>query len=125
MITKHLIESYEITEFVVNGACDTEEFIDVIKSTYPTITKNVLWNHSAGDHSNLTKNDFTRITAVTKEIAIHDKTAFLGDSDLIYGTLRMFETYAELDSVPLKMKAFRDREKAIDWLRGLNNDRSN
>ncbi len=118
MITQHSIIPGEITEFIIKGPSDVDEIINVVKSKYPTITKGILWNLSAGDISNLTPDDMRRIANVAREYAVHEKTAFFGTSDLEFGILRMYETHSEMESVPLVMQVFRDRNEAIEWLKG-------
>ncbi len=118
MITQHSIIPGEITEFVMEGPYDVDEIINIVKSKYPTITKGILWNLSAGDISNLTPDDMRRIANVAREHAVHEKTAFFGIADLEFGKLRMYETFSEMQNVPLEMQVFRDRNEAIEWLKG-------
>jgi hypothetical protein len=42
------------------------------------------------------------------------RCAILADSDVVFGLLRMFETYC--DGVGVEVRAFRDRGDAIEWL---------
>ena len=117
MIIQNLLMDGQITEFVVDGPSDADEIINIIKDKYSTISKYVLWNFLAGDVSGLTLDDMHRITRVAKEHSVHEKTAFLGASDFVFGILRMYETLSELEGVPLDMQVFRDRNEAIEWLK--------
>jgi dihydrodipicolinate synthase/N-acetylneuraminate lyase len=118
MITQHSIIPGEITEFVMEGACDVDEVLNIIKSQYRTISKGILWNLSAGSISNLNPDDMRRIANMVREHAMHKKTAYFGSVDLEFGLLRTYEAYAEMECVPPVMKVYRDRNEAIEWLKG-------
>ena len=118
MITYHSIIHEEITEFVMEGACDVDEIIKIVKSQYPVITKGIMWNFLAGDISNLTPDYMRRVATVVREHAVHEKTALFDSTDFTFGLLRMYEVYAGMEGVTPVMKVFRDRNEAIEWLTG-------
>jgi hypothetical protein len=117
MIMQHSIIPGEITEFVMEGTCDVDEVLSVVKSEYNAISKGILWNLSAGSIFNLSPDDMRHIANVVKEHAVHKKTAYFGSIDLEFGLLRMYEAYAKMECVPPVMKVFRDRNEAIEWLK--------
>jgi hypothetical protein len=120
MINTNIIEPGSIVEFIMEGVCVIEEVIDIIGSQYCNISKGVLWNFTNGSNANLSTDDMTRIAQMVKKHAIHKKTAYVGSADLEFGILRMYETYAVIQSVPPVMKVFRDRTDAIKWLNELS-----
>ena len=118
MITRHTIIPEEITEFVIRGQCDVDEVINIVKSQYCAISKGILWNLSEGSISRFTEDDMRRIAQIVRKHAMHDRTAYFGSVDLEFGLLRVYETYAEMETVPPVMNVFKDRDEAIEWLKG-------
>ena len=78
----------------------------------------MLWNLSAGSIPNVSPNEMRRIAIVTRNHAVHKKTAYFGSVDLQFGLLRMYATYAEIESVPPVIQVFRSRNESIEWLKG-------
>lgn len=117
MIEQKILQDEEITEFIVEGEYTTDDVIETIKNTYKDITKYVLWNCRSGHISNLDSNEMKRIASVAKKHSVHEKTAFVASSDLMFGLLRMYETHSRIENVPLSMQVFRERSDAIKWLR--------
>ena len=116
MIKINIIEPGSVVEFIMEGVCDIDEVLHIIGSQYCNISKAVLWNFTNGSNVNLSTDEMTRIAAMVKKHAIHKKTAYVGPADLEFGLLRMYESYALIQSVPPVMKVFRDRTDAIKWI---------
>ncbi|MHC4873818.1 MAG: hypothetical protein ACYTFY_18380 [Planctomycetota bacterium] len=116
IVMRNEIMDGSITEFVMEGAVDVEGMISTFESEYGTVSRNVLWDVSAGDLSCLTSEKMSRIAAAAKQYSVHEKTAFVGESTFLFGTMRMYEAHSEMAGVPLTMKVFRDKSEAIEWL---------
>lgn len=116
MIKTNIVEPGSIVEFIVEGKSTLDEVLDIISSQYCNISKGVLWNFNNGSNLNLSANDMIRIAQMVKKCAIHKRTAYVGSEDVEFGLLRMYETYASIQSVPPVMKVFRDRTEAIKWI---------
>ena len=116
MIKINIIEPGSVVEFIMEGVCDIEEVLNIIGSQYCNISKGVLWNFTNGSNANLSADDMTRIAEMARKHAIHKKTAYVGSADLEFGLLRMYESYALIQSVSPVMKVFRDRTDAIKWI---------
>lgn len=52
-----------------------------------------------------------------KKYAIHNKTTYYTQSVLEFGMIRVYETYAELDSVKIQMRVFKDKDETVNWLK--------
>jgi len=117
MIKTNIIEPGAIVEFIMVGDCELEEVLSTISSQYRNISTGVLWNFTSGSNVNLSAGDMTRIAEMARKHAVHKKTAYVVSLDVEYGMLRMYEVYAETESVPTAIKVFRDRDTAIQWLK--------
>jgi hypothetical protein len=120
VIKTNIVDPGSIVEFILEGKSTLDEVLDIISSHYCNISKGVLWNFSNGSNLNLRANDMTRIAQKVKKCAIHKRTAYVGSVDVEFGLLRMYETYASIQSVPPVMKVFRDRTEAIKWINELD-----
>jgi hypothetical protein len=116
MIKTNIIEPGSVVEFVLEGNSTLEEVLGIISSQYSNISKGVLWNINNGSNLSLSADDMTRIAYMVKKCAIHKKTAYISSTDVEFGLLRMYETYASIQAVPPIMKVFRDRAEAIKWI---------
>lgn len=117
MIVYKEIAPGEIEEFIITGACTTDEITAMIANRYREGLKGVLWNLSDPNVSNLNADDMRTIAQVAEQHAVHKKTAHYSPHDLQFGLLRMYEGYAEMGALAPQMMAFRDRDKAIEWLK--------
>lgn len=61
------------------------------------------FNHAS--NANLSATDMIRIAQRAKEHAVHQKTAYIALNDFEFSLLRMYESYAEMQSVGPVMKA--------------------
>jgi len=116
MITTNIIEPGSIVEFIAEGECEFHEVLEVIRNQYGTISKGIVWNFNHATNANLGTSDMIRIAREVKERAVHQKTAYIASKDFEFGLLRMYESYAEMQSVTPVMKVFRDRDEAIRWI---------
>lgn len=117
MIKKKVFPNEEIAEFIVEGQYTGNDVIETIKSSYENITKYVIWNCCAGNISEIDSNEMKRIASVAKQYSVHQKTAFVASSDLMFGLFRMYETHSRIENVPLSMQVFRERSNAIKWFK--------
>lgn len=117
MIKKRIIVSGEIIEFIVEGDCTVEEILDMVQNHYGSISKNVLWDLSAGSNSLITSSDMVRIARTVKVNAVHARAAYVCPVDLEFGLFRMYQTHAELEGVATRMQVFRTRDEALLWLK--------
>lgn len=117
MIEKRVIESGKIIEFVLFGPSEKQDIMDVMKHEYPLFSKGILWNFEHGSNSHLPASDMDEIALYSKQYTVHSKTAYYALSDLEYGMLRMYESYAKIAKAAVQMRIFKHRELAIEWLR--------
>ncbi len=120
-ITSHTDQSKQLTTFVATGEVS---FSDIIRALKPFFeghaTKNVLWDfrEAQPDVDNLTENidKLAEHSDKERELRSTGKTALVGTKDLMYGLLRMYETFANIHSLAHSVKAFRTIEEAYQWL---------
>lgn len=117
IITRNQITDGDITEFVMEGDLDVGGMISTFESEYGTVSRLVLWNVSAADLSDLTSEKMYQIARGAKQYAVHEKTAFVGDSPFLFGMMRMYEAHSDIEGVPLTMGVFYNRGEAIEWLK--------
>lgn len=117
MIVRSTIEEGEIVEFSWSGTVALDKISDLIARKYPSIEKNVLWNFEQTDACGINRGDMRQIAKAAKEHARHEKTAFVGLTNAVFASLRMYEAHAEMTCVPTCTRVFKSREEAIQWLR--------
>jgi len=73
--------------------------------------------------------DYTRVTlvdisaAMVKQLAARNvflpqsrRAVVVGNSKVVFGMVRMFQTYREISGGPEQMRIFEDRDEALQWL---------
>lgn len=109
-----------LTLFRVRGDLTTDEAISAVKAHYrKDTTPTILWDFTEGSVDKITNDGFLEIARAVKEVREKQeggKTAFVGVSSLDYGTLRAYQSYAEMSGVPAEYGVFRSRKAAEEWL---------
>lgn len=117
----------DLTVFTVTGALTADEIIECALEYYEKQpTKLVLWDASFGSVHNITSGEFRRIARAMKRLTsmrAGGKTAFVGEYDVDFGMGRMYETYSEIEQLPVVYRTFRSRDEAERWL-GIQDERS-
>lgn len=106
----------------VTGDITAEEVIAVANTYYcHDHVKDVIWEFSNGSMKAITQDGYRRITKavlviMNKGYRQGGNTAFVGNSSLEYGLLRMYSSLAELTGIEIKYNVFNTLEEAKDWL---------
>lgn len=120
-ITSHLDQSRQLTTFVATGEVSFNDIIEALRPFFlGRATKNVLWNfcEAQPDVDDLSKNIEMIAKFSDKERVLRSagKTALVATADLMYGLLRMYETFADLHGLAHSVMAFRRIEDALQWI---------
>lgn len=106
----------------VTGNLTAAEILAVANEHYRNgIVKHVIWDLSNGSLTLLNTIAFRRIASATKVISDAGfrkggKTAYVGDSALEYGLMRMYVAIAESLDVPVKYFVFKTLDEAREWI---------
>ena len=108
------------TVFNVIGHGDTlEDFLDYVKQHIDEWTEyQVMWDLSALDFARIDSSSIRNLIRKGQEVSRKRsgmKTAFLVESDLGFGMMRMFQLIADQD-IDIEFSVFRNSEDAICWL---------
>lgn len=120
-ITSQLDPSRELTTFVGKGKVSIDDILEMLKPFFEgQVTKNILWDfrEATPDIGDL-KGQLRRLVKTSdraRELRSDGKTALIASSDLVYGLLRMYQTFAELRGLAHKVRVFRAMEEAHQWL---------
>jgi hypothetical protein len=112
----------DITEHVVTGRANEEEFFEAEQRFYregPTLYQ--LWDLTGCDLSGITISglrSFVALAARLGQVRPEGRTAIVVESDLQFGLARMSEAFGDLVSLPFALRVFKDRGEALAWLRG-------
>ncbi len=113
-------ESKDITIHVVIGSVSEEEMYDVLDDFYTRgPTKHLLWDMSqakVGEVASGALKDFVHRSAKLGVQRKGGRTAIIAPQDIQFGLGRMAEVFAEISSAPFKVRAFRARQQALEWL---------
>ncbi len=116
MITVSSENENELLTFKVGASTSADEIRDYISSSYKDAKRLVLWDFSGTDLSHLSSAELLSITATGKEFATHEKTAFVGDSDLEFGLLSMYRSHSENSGTKANLMVFKTVAEALTWL---------
>lgn len=112
----------DLTIFNVRGSLSAEEIIEYSKEHYmDNPTQLVMWDITNGSISEIDVEEFGKISTAVKpytEKRAGGKTAFVGSVDADFGMGRMYESYAEVEKLPIQYRTFRNRDEAMSWLLG-------
>jgi len=106
----------------VIGVLIAEEVMAVIKEYYANrIVRDVIWDLTHCSLRSLPKTDVQLLARVSKESVARGareggKTAFVVNSTVDYGLMRMYSSIAEKVGVPVEYNMFRTIEDARNWL---------
>jgi len=120
-ITSHLDQSRQLTTFIATGKVSFNDIIEALRPFFVgRATKNVLWNfcEAQPDLDDLTENInmIAKFSDKERELRSTGKTALVASTDLLYGLLRMYETFADLHDLAHSVEAFRTMEDALQWI---------
>ena len=122
MIEKIVYENRKITCITVEWEADFSELLGVLKNFF---------DDNDTDHLLLDFRDFSFNTIMRSNIRdlyeyvtsranverrTNGKTAFVGSNGLQIEIGKIFKTYTEMIDSPIKISAFRSKEKALSWL---------
>jgi hypothetical protein len=120
-VTLHADPRARITTLTAVGPLTADELIAALGEYYEgSPTPLAVCDLSAAKLALLTADDIARIVAFTivrAEVRAGGKTAILAPGDLEYGMARMYEVLCELRKHPVVIRAFRERDEALAWLR--------
>lgn len=96
--------------------CEVDEIIDTILKYYCKGYKMVLWNFNKGTISHLTRENFIAMAKAEKSCCENIKSACIGQNDLEFGMLQMYNAYAK-NIINHDLKIFRDKNDGMNWLK--------
>jgi ribosomal protein L23 len=110
----------ELTTFEVKGTLTADEIIKKVEEYYSMHpTKLVLWVMEHAVTAGITSEEIEKIILTAKKNSgsrKEGKTAIVGPKDIEYGLGRMYQAYADIESMPYEYKIFREVEDAKNWL---------
>jgi hypothetical protein len=89
------------------------------------VTKNVLWDFTGADVSELFQADISSIsTSSRNNLTAREggKTAIVAQSDLAFGISRMYGIMMESQGFHFNTMPFRDMDKAMEWIKDKTPD---
>ena len=94
--------------------------METIESFYASSpSASVMWDFTEADLSRLTADEVRMVASDVKSLA-HSreggKTAIVSPSELSYGMVRMYQTFAEIYEQTAIVEAFRSRLEADRWI---------
>jgi ABC-type transporter Mla MlaB component len=119
-ISKRVEPENDLTLFFVVGKLTTDELVKAIRDFYDgSITKNVIWDLSRSDLSQISAKDVHQVAALSAEYANRrpsGKTAIIGPDDLTFGLARMYELNKKSLDLPFETQSFRSIDDAYGWI---------
>ena len=121
-ITLEIDRTRNLTMWAIVGDVPAEQLVDALATYYvgePTL--NILLDFSDARIGMLSANDVRHLAKLTRQYAERrtgGKTALVFGSVFGYGLGRMFEQLRHASGAEVGYKAFREREKAMEWLGG-------
>jgi len=120
-ISPHTDLSKDLTSFIITGTVTVSEIFDVVMSFKDDPpAKNILWDFSEAEvGDSFTSDAFQKIASRAKSnlgLRPGSKTAFVATSDIVFGLIRMYTTYLELQEIAHEVEVFRKIEEAYRWL---------
>lgn len=110
----------DLTVISVRGEVKATALMAWIADYYSgTVTCLHLWDFTEADLSKISNDECRNITLEIKTRSnsrMGCKSALVFSNDLMFGLGRMFESYCDIDSVPIYFRCFRDMSKAKNWL---------
>lgn len=104
----------------VTGKVTTFQIVEHIKGNAENwIGCPVLWNFSNADLGDITSDEWERMLNRLKTIPKNrsgEKTALVSATDLPFGMMRMFGTFAEMKEFSIMFECFRGKDEAKKWL---------
>ena len=116
MIEIKIENNGELVVFNVLTTTSFQEITNNIKDNYHIVKRFVLWDFGDTDLSGLSTQEIRNVSEVVKQHALHEKTAYVGNTTLEIGLLNMYKAYADISEVIPISKVFQTKEEAIEWL---------
>ena len=111
----------DLTEHIVTGEVTDKEMFDCEREFYLSgPTKHQLWDMTGSKLTKVTVDGMRQFIARSSRLGkarTGGRTAVLVKSQIQYGLGRMAEAFSEFESLPFDLRLFRDRAKALDWLK--------
>jgi len=111
----------DTTLFTVRDLCTVEDVIRAIETFCASgkVTQYILWDFREGDIDPISMEGIKKIVAVIKKVAHlrkNGRTAMVFSDDRAFSMGRIFANDSDLGSVDISYGAFRNFDKAVDWL---------
>jgi len=120
-ITSRMNQSEQLTTFTATGEVTFNDIIEALRPFFAgRATKNILWNFcdAKPDVDDLTESldRIAKFSNKERKLRSSGKTALVASADLMYGLLRMYETFADIHGLAHSVMAFRTIEGALQWI---------
>ncbi len=104
----------------VSGEIEVEDLVTYLKNNAPDWKKNpTIWDYTEADMAKLSGKEwdsFVKKIRPLVESRSGAKVALVGSRDLQFGLLRVLNAWIEIHKSSIKIKVFRDIEKAKEWI---------
>lgn len=119
-ITTKIDQSVGLTVHTLEGRINAVDIIGTIDEYYRGHpTPFIVWDFTEALLGHYQETNLRSIIHAAKKYAVNrpgGKTALVLPGDLQFGTGRVFETYAELEKLPILVQSFRSLSEALAWL---------
>lgn len=110
----------DMTLHTVTGAVTAEEVIQKIEAYRSgEITPNVIWDFSEASIEDYSDDNLRLVLAVGGKYTKTQKggkAALVSSKTFLFGLERMYEILTEIQGSPVKHRAFRSLEDAVEWI---------
>lgn len=111
------------TIFVVVGEISPDYVIEYMKERYsrkPEVNKNVIWDLNLAEVKDYSTTNAFKLITFLKDFdswgsRICGYTAYVAEDDVMFGLLRMYHAYLEIENIPVNVNVFRTRTEAYQW----------
>jgi hypothetical protein len=104
----------------IEGGVTFDEIIEYLaKNVDSFIGKPVIWDVGKADFSSVSSDEMRFFSQKIKSLSEKrhgEKTALVSAEDLPFGMMRVFQAFAELDSLEINFRNFRTIDEAKNWL---------
>ncbi len=112
--------SQDLTTFKAVGIMVANDFIDCLQSYYEAgATSLAMWDLSEAELSGLASDEIINLAQFGSQLASsrsEGKTAIVFNSHFEYGLGRIFQTYVEMNPIPVELRLFHNLDEAMGWL---------
>jgi hypothetical protein len=112
-------QELDILGLKFEGELTFDEIENVIDDYFSKPHRFVLIDMSGGRFGIISRGEMVKIIERFKDPSVKhtEKSAVVADSDEDLSLLMLLKNIGKMEQIPTTYKLFRDREKAIDWLR--------